>query len=128
LAVNDFAITHARSTDPETSHKAAGAARALAQQHQQMILRAMSDVSGGMTISDLAALTGLDKHAVARRMPELERDGCVYWSGERPMPTGRKGRVWFKGSQKAEAAMPALTKDGSVQHEPFPDLFRSMAQ
>lgn len=67
-----------RSTDPESSREA--------EQHmndsgerdrqRQRVLEAVREHSG-LTTKHLAQRTGMDRHMVARRMPELERQGLV---------------------------------------------------
>ena len=93
--MNQLAIEfHARRTDPETSHKAAARVREFAGEHHRRILAAISPYSGS-TIYQIAAQSGLDHVAAARRMGELEKAGKVYAEGERPGPTGRMCRVWW---------------------------------
>lgn len=68
----------ARNTDPETSHEAArhmvdsGARRA-----QQQRVAAVVRKHPGLTSRELAEVAGMDRHMVARRLPELEADGIV---------------------------------------------------
>lgn len=68
----------ARNTDPETSHEAArhmvdsGARRA-----QQQRVAAAVRKHPGLTSRELAEVAGMDRHMVARRLPELEGDGIV---------------------------------------------------
>lgn len=77
----------ARRRDPETSKAAALQAVNFAELHRGRIL-AVFDRPG--TIYDLAERCGLDRVAIARRLPELERQGLVEPTNER-----RDGcRVW----------------------------------
>lgn len=81
----------ARRTDPATSKRAAVQAGTFAESHRGRILAALERPG---TIKELAARTGIDHVAVARRMGELQR-------AEPPLaqPTGevREGcRVWMR--------------------------------
>lgn len=78
----------ARSSDPLTSHRAARNARQFAAGHAQLILDALAQ--GPASYKEIAARCGLEQHAVARRLKELEgaklitrtddtRDGCAVW-------------------------------------------------
>lgn len=78
----------ARRDDPHTSQLAAAKASSFAASHRARILEALERPG---TIKDLAARTGLDHVAIARRMGELERsrkaapttevrDGCRVWA------------------------------------------------
>lgn len=80
----------ARRKDPATSHRAAARAERFAGGHHRLILTALAQ--GPATFKELAARTGLEMHAVARRLPELrdcvpprvratgeERNGCTVW-------------------------------------------------
>lgn len=88
-----FDFTLARRTDPATS-KAAAKAATFAQGHCRLILDSLTS-HGPQTKDELAAHTGLDSVAVARRMATL-RDGLlVRDSGAtRPTTTGRAATVW----------------------------------
>lgn len=75
----------ARVTDPLSSHEAAshleriGAARA----QREQALSAVK-LHPGMTSKELACETGLDRHMLARRLPEIEKMNWVYATGRRP--------------------------------------------
>lgn len=80
-----------RTTDPQSSHDAIAALEAsgeLGKQHR----RALEAVrrNNGMTSKHLAQLTGLDRHMLGRRLPELERSGLVKRG---PMVKGEEGRA-----------------------------------
>lgn len=69
-----FADTpRARRNDPQTSHTAAERIRAsgtlAAHQHQ---IRAAIRSRPGMTYTEIAEVTGLERHAVGRRLKELQ--------------------------------------------------------
>lgn len=73
----------ARQTDPATSHIAAQMAIVFIEDHCSLILAALHQGPAGKTA--LAEATGLDHVAIARRLPELERQG-------KARPTGRTVR------------------------------------
>lgn len=78
----------ARRSDPTTSHAAAARAERFAGGHYRLILNALGQGPG--TFKEIAQRSGLERHAVARRLPELEeaakvratdeiRDDCRIW-------------------------------------------------
>lgn len=79
----------ARSTDPSTSHEAAirmvasGKQRAQQARTEEAVKR-----YPGQSSLHLAALTGLDRHMIARRLPELEKEGRVWRGPKAPCPSG----------------------------------------
>lgn len=85
----------ARATDPETSRLAAdeitrsGARDAQAAE----VLRRLREHPGS-TSMELAGL-GLDRYAIARRLPELERLGLVRRGDARTCQTGRLALTWW---------------------------------
>lgn len=90
-AANEF--QRARAGDPETSHAAAAAVPGFASAHFSAIVEALKE--GPATKTVIAARTGLDGVAVARRLPELQKRGAVEPTGEtRPSATGRPEREW----------------------------------
>ena len=85
----------ARSTDPETSHEAAEAIKASGAlaTHQGIVLKAVRAFPG-LTSAELAIHCGLERHEVARRLPELEVARQVR-KGEPRAFRGRKGVTWY---------------------------------
>jgi len=83
----------ARAADHDSSHAAAdhleasGAARAQRDQVLALVKR-----WPGMTSGQLARLSGVDRHMVARRCPELRSDGLV----EAIKPVGKEIVWWPK--------------------------------
>lgn len=67
-----------RSSDPDTSRQAAAelAASGVQGKQAQAVLDAVRKWTG-RTSAELAQLAGLDRYAVARRLPELERADVV---------------------------------------------------
>lgn len=94
--MSDFAHTHARTTDPHTSHMAAEQAEGLANAHRDLIANWLASISpGGGTVEDIASGTGLDHVQVGKRMSELDAEARAYCMGQKPLSSGRKGRVWY---------------------------------
>lgn len=92
----DWATTHARTNDPETSHAAASKSQELARRHHIMIYARLREVfPGGLTYEEIANGIGLEKHCVGKRMVELQRDGHARTEGERLLSSGRRGRIWI---------------------------------
>lgn len=83
-----FEPVRARRRDPATSQRSATRARQFAAGHFALILDALAQGDG--TFKEVAERCGLERHAVARRLPELlqagkvvrtdvERDNCAVW-------------------------------------------------
>lgn len=86
----------ARHTDRETSHIAAEQARHFASDHHAKILRYLESVDPvGKHYIAIAEGTGLERHAVARRLPELLRGGFIFIVGTAVLPgTNRKATLY----------------------------------
>ena len=82
-----FEPVRARRKDPETSQVAAGKVREFAANHFNRIMAALREAPG--TYTEIADRCGLERHAVARRLPEMarlgvyktdqKRDGMTVW-------------------------------------------------
>ena len=73
-----FAHSHARTTDPATSHAAARQAVSLASAHQAKIMAYLRRIHpNGDIYEGIATATGLEPHAAARRLPELQQAGLA---------------------------------------------------
>lgn len=86
----------ARSSDPVTSHIAADdiTSSGLRDSQKSEVLRWLTQHPGS-TSAELAHISGLDRHMVARRLPDLERDGKVRKSGQRECAvSGRPAVTW----------------------------------
>lgn len=88
MAIN-FEPVRARKTDPQTSQRAASKVDKFASGHYGLILEALTRGGPG-TFKEIGERCGLERHAVARRLPELQdagkvtrtaetRDGCSVW-------------------------------------------------
>lgn len=65
-----FAETHARATDPETSHTAAAAAMTFTNSQKERIFRAL-DKHGPRSAHELSLILGLTVVQIDRRLPDL---------------------------------------------------------
>lgn len=68
----------ARSTDPSSSFQAAEGHEQTgrAPRNRKRALEAVR-LNPGRTSKELATLTGMDRHELARRLPELRADGAI---------------------------------------------------
>lgn len=80
----------ARRSDPETSHIAAARIKVsgVLANHQHLIARAIR-AQPGMTYTEIAEVTGLERHAVGRRLKELQPLHA------RPGETRNGMRTWY---------------------------------
>jgi len=84
----------ARRNDPDTSKQAAARVHEFAAGHCAEILAALKR-HGPASPERIAELTGIDRVAVCRRLPEIERAGLARPTGETvPTLSGRSQRVW----------------------------------
>lgn len=87
----------ARASDLSTSHDAAHyvvASGLQAHQHDQSA-KAVTD-NPGITSKELAQATGLDRYMLARRLPELIKEGRVYRGQSRRCKVGdRSACTWW---------------------------------
>jgi len=87
----------ARRTDPETSHEAASGVEwdGSASKQRRVCLLAVS-MCPGHTAAEIARMTGLERHAPSRRLPEL-RDGGLVKNGEarRCQVVGSNCLTWY---------------------------------
>lgn len=86
-----------RSTDTDTSREAAESMEAgghAARQRDEVILAVRR--YPGKTSAELAALTGMDRFAAARRLPEVEREGrAVRGAARKCEQTQRSSITWW---------------------------------
>lgn len=81
-----------RRDDPLTSHLAGEKAAEFAGAHQRIIREAVMEFPG-CTYLELAQLTGLERHAVGRRLKELEPHHIR--RGEPRLCKGRQMTTWW---------------------------------
>ncbi|HDS1649035.1 TPA: winged helix-turn-helix domain-containing protein [Stenotrophomonas maltophilia] len=91
----------ARYTDPSSSHEAAAhmvssGAQAVQQSQASSAVRKYP----GLTSLELARATGLDRFMLARRLPEIEKQGLIRRGMVRKCSAsnGRSGCTWFPNS------------------------------
>ena len=95
LAIAFEPRSHARRTDPGTSHEAAALVKEFASGHCAVILGALRSY-GHSTIDEIAKRTELTAVQVARRLPDLQKAGKAEPTGEeRLSASGRSERVWM---------------------------------
>jgi hypothetical protein len=87
----------ARRSDPESSHAAAAEiTKSGARAHQQQLAAAAVRQFPGHTSMELAELAGMDRYALARRLPECETAGTVKRGAVTTCTiTKRKALVWW---------------------------------
>ena len=85
--------THARSSDPQTSSKAAVAAKEFAPTHAGKILAALENGPG--TQSSISKQTGLLPHQVNKRLADLAQQGKIVTTGKTlPGHANKEEREW----------------------------------
>jgi len=89
-----FDFPRARRSDPISSHMAAQKAEKFARGHAATILQCLKD-HGAQTIDMIAKRTSLTAVQVARRLPELQREGYTEPTGKLlPSASGCSEREW----------------------------------
>lgn len=85
----------ARGTDPETSHLAAQNVEknGTARKQRERVLAALRK-HPGCTSAELAVAAGMDRHAVARRLPELEPHQVYKGSRRTCTARGSQAYTW----------------------------------
>ena len=94
--------TLARSSNPATSHMAAGRVNEFASGQHALILAVLREHGvDGLTAHEIAGHCDLLAHAIGRRLNELERAGLIEVVSDadakdllRATPSGRMARVW----------------------------------
>jgi hypothetical protein len=82
-----------RTTDPVTSRLAAAQAVGVQADHFRRILGALGRGPAGQTL--IADRADLEKHAVGKRLSEMERRGLIEQTGRKILNSvGRKEREW----------------------------------
>jgi hypothetical protein len=71
----------ARNFDPLTSWMAAESAKDLAKRHAELILKTLRE-QGPLGKDGIAIFAMLDGNQIARRLPEMERDGLIELTGK----------------------------------------------
>ena len=85
----------ARNLDPITSWQAADEAKDLAKAHAALILKTLME-QGPLGKDGIAFFAVMDGHQVARRLPEMQRDGLVGLTGKTVKSMAkRQEREWY---------------------------------
>lgn len=94
----------ARNTDPDTSHEAArDVVDSGTQAQQQAQVESALRQHPGLTSRELAFSAGLDRHMVARRLPELEAEGLAVHGAPRICSMSRKRcQTWLPVLDRAD--------------------------
>ena len=90
----------AAAGDPESSHQSAHELTASGKRDAQkkQVLEALVGMKQAVTSAELAEWAVLDRHMVARRLPDLEADLLVRRAGKRNCRiTGHEAIVWEEG-------------------------------
>ena len=102
----------ARNTDPSTSHAAAQAITHAAPGIEQDILDILSEFPGGLTIQEIADITGINLVTISPRIAPLRRRGQVHSIGKRKNPSGHMALIWTLGEGPISTApSPARAPD-----------------
>ena len=85
----------ARNPDPITSWQAVGSAKDLAKRHAAIILKTLME-QGPLGKDGIAFFAVMDGNQVARRLPEMERDGLVGLTGKNVKSMAKRAeREWY---------------------------------
>jgi hypothetical protein len=85
---------HSRKSDPQTSFQAAAMVSGFAHSHCQKILEALR-LHGPLGKTRIAAKTGIDHIAVARRLSDLKNANLALPTGDtEKSATGRNEQIW----------------------------------
>lgn len=95
----------ARRDDPDTSHFAASEISQRLLASQKLAILRFVVRRGGLTSLEIARESGIDRYVVARRLPDLRKDGLVSDTGsKRDLVTGRLGRSWIATARGLQVA------------------------
>lgn len=90
-----FDYEKARSTDPETSHRAAKRVSSNKANDYKLVLRIHAEHVDGLNDFELAAFAGRAQTSLGVRRGELRDAGLIEYAGfTRPSPSGSPARVW----------------------------------
>ena len=85
----------ARNLDPITSWQASDQAKDLAKQHAAVILKTLQE-QGPLGKDGIAFFAVMDGNQVARRLPEMQRDGLVGLTGKTVKSMAKRmEREWY---------------------------------
>lgn len=105
VPIEQLALPLARRSDPATSHAAAARVAEFSRAQHAQIIAALRQ--GPATVYGIAERTGIEPHAVGKRVPELAREGLIAETGETAAgPSGRQCRLWRVDSPAFKASAP----------------------
>ena len=85
----------ARNLDPLTSWMAAESAKDLAKRHAELILKTLKE-QGPLGKDGIAIFAMLDGNQIARRLPEMQREGLIGLTGETVKSLAKRSeREWY---------------------------------
>lgn len=84
----------ARTTDPHTSHAAAGAILVKIPELERHVLDALRAHPNGLTIWETALYLGMDSWSISPRFRPLARKNLIYEATTKLGPKGRLQIVW----------------------------------
>lgn len=90
---HDFARTHARASDPETSAAAAESMIFGSFKHSAEIVQTLEDAGHALAAHEMAGRCDLTAHQISRRLVELRRAGVIVDSGERAKTSSGRASV-----------------------------------
>ena len=98
----------ARSTDPTSSHVAAADLIATGKLLDQQTKAAVAvQRHPGQSSLHLSTLTGLDRHMLGRRLPELAREGRIWRGPSAPCATtGKPACTWWPVAPGSNFTLP----------------------
>jgi DNA-binding IclR family transcriptional regulator len=88
------AEAYSRVSDPKTSDEAAADALYGAQRVSEIVLEVLEAHPAGLTMCELAGVTGLPVQAVTPRFAPLRRRGLIQAAGKRRNVSGVMATVW----------------------------------
>ena len=93
----------ARQTDPDSSHEAARRAKKQFAKAQRVRVYEGLLAKPGLTSAELGVVMGMDRYAVARRLPELLKEGHAYKSQIRKCRISRRRAVTWHPDLRPDA-------------------------
>ena len=87
-------FARARALDPPTSHFAAAKVPRFENTHYAKIMNFIDTAKYPATYEQIANATGMERHQVARRLPELEKLGRVRRMGYGTLANGNRAQLW----------------------------------
>ena len=90
----DDLFARARALDPPTSHCAAAKVPHFENTHYARIMSFLDTAKYPATYEQIANAVGMERHQIARRLPELEKLGRVKRVGYGTLSNGNRAQLW----------------------------------